>query len=213
MAPTSVRARPQGSGSVSPSLAILPFAVFSLRCSPFPSERGCWSWRSEQHSSGPKPVGLGRGHTRALRGARCCPLQAPGSCLPCSLPSLASPCLRGWAAAYDECCGHLQCPLPPSAGGRGWLETRGHQGRPGTQHASLGASLHLCKADLEERLGALWGWAESCWDQLGALLPSQGVCVLHLAKHKLCGVQPHCLVPGAFLTIKGAHLCPKRLGE
>ena len=102
----------------------------------------------------------------------------------------------------------------PSFSGRSWLAgDPGASGQAGHRHPSLGTSLHLCKADLEERPGALWRWAENCWDQLGPLLPSQGVYVLHLVKHKLCGVQPHCLVTGAFLTIRGAHLCPKRLGE
>ena len=167
--------------------------------------------RNSTHQ-GPSHLGWGggtRGHSKAHGAAVSRPREA--AC-PAVSPLLLHPVSGAGLPRTTSAVGTCSV-LPRSAGGRGWLETCGHQGRPGTQHPSLGASLHLCKADLEERLGALWGWAESCWDQLRALLPSQGVCVLHLAKHKLCGVQPHCLVPGAFLTIKGAHLCPKRLGE
>ena len=184
-----------------------PFAVFSQRCSPSPSGWGCWSWRSEQRPSGPKPLGLGRGHTRELGGAWRCRPQAPGCCLPSSLPSLASSSLRTWSTAYDECCRHPAVSSAPSAGRRGWLETRGQAGHlaPPWDLASPVQS--------GSRREAVWGWAEACWDQPGPRPPSQGVCVLHLAKHKLCGVQPHCPITGAFLTVTGAHLCPERLGE
>ena len=143
MASTSVHTCPRGLWTGSPCFWLsCPFAMFSQRCSPSPSGWGCWSWRSEHRPSGPKPLGLGRGHTRELGGARSCCPQAPGCCLPSSLPSLASSSLRTWSTAYDECCRHPAVSSAPFSG-RSWLAGDPRAGRsPGT---SLGPRFTCAK--------------------------------------------------------------------
>lgn len=150
-APT-LRSAPALRGSVSrlwpscPSPSFLCGAPFSVRTGLLELEVGT---AFHQGLSRQARGGGTRGHSEGHGG---CPLQAPGSCLPCSLPSLASPCLRGWAAAYDEC--WAPAVSSPSAARLGWRPVGIRAGRA---PSTLGASLHLCKADLEERLGALWG--------------------------------------------------------
>lgn len=156
---------------------------------------------------GPSRLGWGGGTRGNSEGpGAAVPRPQAAACPPVS-PLLLHPLSGPGPPRMTSAAGILQCLLPPSAGRRGWLETRGQAGHlaPPWDLASPVQS--------GSRREAVWGWAEACWDQPGPRPPSQGVCVLHSAKHKLCGVQPHCPVTGAFLTVTGGHLCPERLGE
>lgn len=170
----------------------------------FLTEPGRWSWRSNSTHQGPSRLGWGGGHKRAPEGHGAA-LSRPREAA-CPAVSLASPCpgagLPRTTSAVGTC---SVLSLLQRAVVVGWRPV-GIRGKAGTQHAFPGGLLHLCKADLEERLGLCGVGRELLGPARGPCLPQGVQGPLHLAKHKLCGVQPHCLVPGAFLTIKCAHL-------
>lgn len=155
------------------------------------------------HHPGPSRSGRGRGE-RTLGGV-VPPLQSP-----LSGPILTpGPARQRGKKRYRS----LAASSPSSAGGRGWLETCGRPGQAGDLaplHEDI-SSLVQSGFRREARGSVGVGREELLGPPLAPLAFPVGLCSPLSTAKALLFSPPHSLVTRAFLTVKGAHLCPKWL--